>query len=165
MHLPLRADVAVESAGERIVPHNALRLLRAAVAIVLLLGGVGKFLSPDESSLAVLSMTSLSSLDSLRITFAVASVEIVAAVLIVLPSPWRRHGTLVGVGLFAVFAALVARRILLGESGPCGCFGSLVRVESNWAHLALVLVSSAILLQKAGPKPLDHCATRRGALS
>jgi hypothetical protein len=117
--------------------------------MVLLAGGAGKLISPKAAALAVVSLSgnALSYDSAESLVLSVSSLEIVAAVGLFLPTCRVPASLLAGLMSIA-FLLLATVRHLSGVAGNCGCFGSLITVESTWAQamIAGVLLASSLLV-------------------
>jgi hypothetical protein len=114
---------------------------------VFTLSGVGKLIAPDAAALALVRMTSITYELALRLTYSLASLELV----VVLGIAWSalRVRLLAALGglLSLGIAAVALYRIMDGDTSPCGCFGALLPSFRNGPRLGLGLVLTLCFAQ------------------
>lgn len=129
-------------------------ILASAIAILLAISGSAKIRHPISAALAMVDF-GLVSRPLLVLGRLAGTVEVtIAAGLLV--GVWRSAWATVASLLFAFFAVLIGRSLLLGRTFPCNCFGRSGALLSRWTLIRAVSLASLSfgLALKAGSSSL-----------
>lgn len=129
---------------------SPLLLAPLILAVVLILSGVMKLRSPEESASAFTSLQLPNWLNQPRFHRALPIVELVlAGLLLVVPSPLSIFVALVVMGLMLIYVIVIGRALSFGYPVDCSCFGNLglgeVTVSTLVRNMLLAVVSIAAL--------------------
>lgn len=120
---------------------------RLVVAIVLVASGVGKLLAMPQAVQQYRAQFGRYAWISVLVAVALPLYELVlAALLLVVDAAWPSW---VALATFAVFTAVLVRRIVIDDRRPCNCFGAASKrdlsigslLRNSW-FLALALVAT-----------------------
>ena len=129
---------------------SPLLLAPLMLAAVLILSGVMKLRSPEESASAFTSLQLPNWLNQPRFHRALPIVELVlAGLLLIVPSPLSIFVALVVMGLMLIYVIVIGRALSFGYPVDCSCFGNLglgeVTVSTLARNMLLAVVSIAAL--------------------
>ncbi len=121
----------------------AVMIARLAVGGLLVVAAIPKLLDPAAFASAVAAYEWRGSWWVAGALF-LPWLEFFTAVALLAVPPLRRGAWLMGVLLFAVFAAAVASAVLRGLPVRCGCLPGLAQMPVGWPHVLLDLGLAAL---------------------
>ena len=133
-------------------PPKVFRFLRPAatyvLAAVFLASAIGKLLSPSEFYAFISSIDRLALIDPAVFVHSTAVIELIIALLLILPRT-ARFGGISSFGLLFLFSATLMYASQTNVTVPCGCFGQFIADGSTdlsiLRNMVLLLVSALVV--------------------